>query len=495
LSLQEVREGLEASLSVLRGGRRTVDRHRSVEAALEWSYRLLDEPDRAALHAAALFAGAFDAADVAHVLDAGVVGTRDRLARLVECSFAHRVDTHFGLLDVVRRFVIERDAAADASTAGANKRHAERMLIRAKALGESLGKANDALPVTEMNRMLADFRKAVGTAIDNEGADTALGIVTALRDLALNAMVPELMGWGVGAAEVGARRRHPLTPDGYAAAAQGAWKRGDLVEMHRLVEQAEAMARQLGVGDRYDVLGTVGTEHLARGRLVEAIDCYRRGLFCEEAIGQPFRQAESGATMAICMSYAHDPQAIEVADRFVDEIASSAGAIAAAWCWYAAGECRIDSDPVRAREHLQRAVELARRGGGSFVEGVAGASLASLDVRADRHPEAVDHYRWLLPLWLRAGVRAPFWTAMRSVVALLTQTGIDRSAVRLLGAVMSPSSGHEVFGDDATRLSAIRAALLARLGDFEFEQLFRDGSHLDDVAAAAEATAAFDLIR
>jgi hypothetical protein len=121
--------------------------------------------------------------------------------------------------------------------------------------------------------------------------------------------------------------------------------------------------------------------------------------------------------------------------------------------------------------------------------------VASLDVRAGRHLEAVDHYRWLLPLWLRAGVRAPFWTAMRSVVALLTQAGMDRPAARLLGAVMSPSSGHEVFGDDEARLSAIRAGLMRRLGESEFEQLFRDGSHLDDVAAAAEATAAFDLIR
>ena len=57
LSLNEVMEGLDANLAVLRGGRRTVDRHRSVEAALDWSYQLLDEPDRAVLHAASTFAG------------------------------------------------------------------------------------------------------------------------------------------------------------------------------------------------------------------------------------------------------------------------------------------------------------------------------------------------------------------------------------------------------------------------------------------------------
>ena len=381
LSLSEVKDGFEASLAVLRGGRRTIGRHRSVEAALDWSYQLLDEPERAVLHAAALFAAAFDAADVAHVLDAELVPTRDRLARLVECSLAHRVDTHFALLDVVRRFAADRMSSSGATTSPAHQRHAGRMLVRAKELSDSLPLARDSSPVTELDRLFGDFRNATVTAIAAEDADVSLGIVTSLRELALNAMVPELMSWGVDAAEIGERQRHPLTPDAYAAAAQGAWKRGDLLEMRRLLDRAVGAAASLGIGDRYEVLGSIGTEHLAHGRLAEAVDCFRRSLVCEEAIGNPLRQAESGATLAICMSYAHHEGAIAVADRLIDEVVPLGGAVAAAWCWYGAGECRIDSDPSLARRYLERAVEMARRGGGSFVEGVAGASLASLDVR------------------------------------------------------------------------------------------------------------------
>ncbi len=83
---------------------------------------------------------------------------------------------------------------------------------------------------------------------------------------------------------------------------------------------------------------------------------------------------------------------------------------------------------------------------------------------------------------------------MRSVVDLLTRLDADLPAARLLGAVMSPASGHEVFGDDDLRLSFIRDRLSDRLGSAVFEQSFRDGSALDDVSAAAEATAAFALI-
>ena len=56
LSVREVLDGVDESVALLRGGRRLVERHRSVDAALRWSYDMLDEPARAALRAAATFA-------------------------------------------------------------------------------------------------------------------------------------------------------------------------------------------------------------------------------------------------------------------------------------------------------------------------------------------------------------------------------------------------------------------------------------------------------
>ena len=198
--------------------------------------------------------------------------------------------------------------------------------------------------------------------------------------------------------------------------------------------------------------------------------------------------------MAISMSYAHHDGAIAEADRIVAEVMPSGGAITAAWCWYAAGECRLDSDPTVARVHLERAIAAARAGGSSFVEGVAGASLASLDVRSGNVASAVENYRSLLPLWLRSGVRAPFWTAMRAVVDLLTQTDESEAAARLLGAVLSPASGHAVYGDDDERLTKLRATLRERLGADRLEQLLASGGEMDDAAAAEVAAAAFDRL-
>jgi hypothetical protein len=49
-----------------------------------------------------------------------------------------------------------------------------------------------------------------------------------------------------------------------------------------------------------------------------------------------------------------------------------------------------------------------------------------------------------------------------------------------------------VYGDDDARLTQLAHELSDRLGAGRFEALLAAGSHLDDAAAALEATAAFD---
>jgi hypothetical protein len=196
--------------------------------------------------------------------------------------------------------------------------------------------------------------------------------------------------------------------------------------------------------------------------------------------------------LAICLAYAHERDAVAVSDWLIRDVVPAGGAVAGSWCWYAAGECRLDDDPEAARQYLERAVYTARAGGSVFVEGVAGASLASLDVRADDPGAAIATYRWLLPLWLRSGVRSPFWTAMRSVVELCARIGADEPATRLLGAVFSPAHGHDVYGDDDVRLRQLAGELSERLRVDRFDAVFASGAQLDDAAAALEATAAFD---
>jgi predicted ATPase/DNA-binding winged helix-turn-helix (wHTH) protein len=60
LGVEELAARLDAPFSLLTVGRRTASpRHQSLRATLDWSYELLDEPERMLLHRLAVFTGAF----------------------------------------------------------------------------------------------------------------------------------------------------------------------------------------------------------------------------------------------------------------------------------------------------------------------------------------------------------------------------------------------------------------------------------------------------
>ncbi|MCO8125956.1 winged helix-turn-helix domain-containing protein [Acidimicrobiia bacterium EGI L10123] len=492
LSLEEIVAGLEAGTSVLRGGRRTTPRHRSLAAALEWSYRSLDADDRSVLSAAAQFAGAFDADDIAFVSDRSPHQVRERLADLVERSLVARVGERFRLLQVISGFVLEQ--VDDDDRARLARRHAQQVTARADEAKRTMAIGHDDRGMERIRELVPDLRRAVATAVADADVELARRIVLAGNTAALNGMIPEFNAWGEVAGRLAEDAGHPDSAELYAIAARGAWKTGDLEGMRALLERAGDTLEATGAPPGYEYLTSLGVEALAKGELAQGVEWFREGI---AAAGQELdwiQEAEAGGTLVITAAYAHLPEAHDEVARLLRDVVPHAGAVAASWCWYAAGECLLDDDPDEARVLLERAVELARAGGSPFVQGVAGASLASLDVRAGDVAAAIERYRWLFPLWLRAGVRSPMRTMLRTVTELLCRHGAHEHAARLLGAVTASGVGHEVVGDDDRRLTAVRQELDRRLGPARCAELVSEGCGLDDAAAAAEATAAFELL-
>jgi predicted ATPase/DNA-binding CsgD family transcriptional regulator len=110
MSPAEILAGLEVRLGSLGGGQRLAPaRHRTVRAAVEWSYELLDPTERDAFKALAVFAGGFDAA-AAMAVAPGL--TLDVFARLVDKSVVAagetaRGRTRYRLLETVREYAHE----------------------------------------------------------------------------------------------------------------------------------------------------------------------------------------------------------------------------------------------------------------------------------------------------------------------------------------------------------------------------------------------------
>jgi predicted ATPase/DNA-binding CsgD family transcriptional regulator len=109
-------DGLTAALSdplrMLAGGSRADERHRSVRAALDWSYALLEPDDRALLRGISVFVAPFSVGPAAEVTGFAVGVVADGLARLAEQSLlvvtASASGTQYRALETIRQYGTER---------------------------------------------------------------------------------------------------------------------------------------------------------------------------------------------------------------------------------------------------------------------------------------------------------------------------------------------------------------------------------------------------
>lgn len=181
----EVFGALENRIEVLaRAERDAPAHHRTVRAALDWSYDLLDEDEQAALRALAVFAGSFDA-DAAMAVAPSL--SFDLLGRLVDKSLVSVVApeagrTRYRLLETVREYALERleDEAADA----ARERHLRHFAAHAEI---SLAEWLDTGKQHYVNRLADDYdnvRMALDRALQTDPC-TGIRIFCGLRDLFL----------------------------------------------------------------------------------------------------------------------------------------------------------------------------------------------------------------------------------------------------------------------------------------------------------------------
>jgi predicted ATPase/DNA-binding SARP family transcriptional activator len=178
VSPAELARDLRERLSLLGDGPRTAPaRQRTLEAAIAWSFELLEERERRVLRRLGVFPARFDAAAAASVT--GEAAVLPALTRLADASLlaAERgpEGTRYRMLMTVRAFARERLSEAGEAT-GAARRHRDHYLALAGELDAHMADEGLATWLPRGRREHENFQAALAWSLERGDAEAAVAL-------------------------------------------------------------------------------------------------------------------------------------------------------------------------------------------------------------------------------------------------------------------------------------------------------------------------------
>ncbi len=179
----EIAARLDDRFRLLRGGRGGAERHRTLLAAVEWSYSLLEDEERALFDRMAVFAGGALIDAIAQVCDTDEYDALDVLDRLIARSMVVATDTPLGTryrqLETLRQYAEDRLVEADEIDRVRDRHLAwagNRRLSYKEAIWTAHEEESFRRYVAEIDNLRAAVRYAVANGRDLEACRVIAGI-------------------------------------------------------------------------------------------------------------------------------------------------------------------------------------------------------------------------------------------------------------------------------------------------------------------------------
>jgi predicted ATPase/DNA-binding SARP family transcriptional activator len=497
LSPRDLLDRIGQRFTLLTGGpHREEGRHRTLQAVVTWSYDALDGPTARLFDRLSVFAGPFTL-DAAEDVCAGPPVATDELAGLLadlvdkSMVVVDRRDEHtrYRLLDTLRHF-----GAARLAETGEEDRyrhaHAAHHVAFAEGHSPQVRGEGERDAVARIDRAIDDLRLAHGWLVATGDVDGALRLPVALRDYIGHRQRDEMTTWTQRAVAMPGASDHPAYPAALATAAWGTTRRGDLDRARQYATAALERADPAGHAASW-ATQALASIALYEGRLDDVVTLTEQRVPLIEGAGADYYRAMLTMQRVLALLYRGDTAlAMTAADELRAAADASGNDAMRAWAQYCQGEARLQRDPARATQHLEGAIEAARRAEAAVPHGVAMVSLASLCGRTGEEDRAIRLFSEVIVHWRRLGDWTHQLTTLRNLVELLVHVDANEPAAVLHAAVVDASP--PTFGEEADRLATAGAELERRLGPDRLAaattrgQLLQPGQMIDHALDALE---------
>ena len=499
MTASDIRDRLDQRFKLLVGTRRGVERHQTLRQAVQWSYDLLDEAEKALLARCSVFSGGFDVQSACAVAgfdddaDFAVLNLLDALVRkslLVTDRSTGRA--RYLMLETIRQFAEEqlatRGEAADARTAHA--RHFAGREADIFALWDS-SRQRDAY--TWFNNELANLRAAFRWAAEHGDLDVAVPIATYATLLGICVENAEPMAWAEELIGPARDVDHPRLASLYVMATW-CWAVGRIEEAIRYSDAGQTLllSGHSAVPPGFESW-LAGVFNMI-GQAERTVEWCRRLL--RNGRPDPYALSSSGLILAL-MRTGDKAEAIAVAKELVDTADAIPNPWARSYALLMYGMACCDADPLSAREALSRGLVSAQESGNRYNESHMENVLGRLEARHGDPLAAMEYLSRAIHNYHDAGSFAVMRVPLASLAVLLHRLGRHQPGAVVAGYAFStftkgwvPELGtavvnlRDVLGDELYESSARNGAAMsvAKIAAYAYDQIDQARAELNSVS-------------
>jgi predicted ATPase len=489
MTVTEVRDRLD-DLRLLVGSRRGLERHQTLRHAVQWSYDLLDDAEKALLNSCSVFAGGFDLAGARAVTGADdEFATLDLLDALVRKSLlvADRSTsrTRYSILETIRQFA-EKQLVASGEAGEMRAAHAHYFATQEPDVIALWNSPRQQEAYTWFNLEVANLRAAFRWAADHGDLESAAAIAICATNLGTWVEQFEPASWAAELIEPARLVEHRRLAQLYVMAARrfGADTSDDGVRN----AEAGLLAIDSGRFDAvpFDFASELGGIYILKGQPDRWIDQ------CRNAITEGTdKHILSRAYLVITLTMlGEESEAVAASEDLRTADSDIDNPALVCWALLAYGYARHRTDPLAAYEVHRQGLRIAQATGNRLLETYHVGNLSRLAALHGDPTVAFDFIGRAIGKYFDSGNFSLMVQPLAVLAAYLDRLGYHESAATISGFATTPFARNYY-----PELHSAIANLRAVLGDDTYESFADTGRRMTNTVIAHYALEQIDRAR